>query len=115
MLLSFCGALRGEEVPLVAIEGLVKFWDETKKATIPHIMLTLRGRFKGERDLRWHCVPIADHSKSGKALPVRMWLTRLLSRRVDREGATSGWLFARKNKTKGQISDYNEGFRDYLR
>ena len=115
MLASFCGALRGEEVPLIAIEGLVKFWDETKVNHTPYMMLTLRGRFKGEKELRWHCVPVADYSKDGKLLPVRRWLTRLLSRRVDIEKATTGWLFARKDKSRGKIGDYDDIFKDYLR
>ena len=55
VLMDFCGCLRGEEVPLVSLKGLLEFWEETTKAEDPFIMLTLHGRFKGEGELRWHC------------------------------------------------------------
>jgi hypothetical protein len=115
MLISFCGALRGEEVPLVAIEGLLKFWRETQEATTPHIMLTLRGRFKGEKELKWHCVPVAEFTRSGAVIPLRLWLTRLLKRRVTVEECKDGWLFTKKSgKARARISDYDDLFRDYL-
>ena len=43
VLAEFCAALRGEEVPLIVMDGLLNFWDETRAATPPYIMLTLRG------------------------------------------------------------------------
>ena len=95
IIIGFCVSLRGEEVPLVAIEGLLTFWDETRSHNPPHTMITLKGRFKGENNLRWHCVPIADITKSG--IPTRRWISRLLDRRVNREGKRAGYLFARKN------------------
>jgi hypothetical protein len=27
-----------------------------------HMMLTLKGRFKGEMDKRWHLVPFSNHT-----------------------------------------------------
>ena len=59
----------------------------------PHIMLTLRGRFKGEKELKWHCVPVAEFTRSGALITLRLWLTRLLERRVTVEGCKEGWLF----------------------
>ena len=44
VLMEFCGCLRGEEVPLVSLKGLLEFWEETTKADDPFIMLTLHGR-----------------------------------------------------------------------
>ena len=60
VVIGFCLSLRGEEVPLTVIEGLLTFWEETKKHKHPHMMVTLKGKFKGEQNLRWHCVPLAD-------------------------------------------------------
>ena len=65
MILGFCTSLRGEEVPLVAIDGLLEFLEETKAHTTPYMMITLRGNFKGENNLWWYCVPLADVTKSG--------------------------------------------------
>ncbi len=58
MLLAFGAGLRGEEVPLVDLEGLLTFWMETHQEEDRHMMITLQGRFKGEVDQRWHVVPI---------------------------------------------------------
>ena len=114
MLLSFCAALRGEEVPLVEIGGLLKFWKETKEGPIPHIMVTLRGRFKAEKGLRWHCVPVGDATRHGSPIPLRRWLSRLMIRRVHKEGCKSGWLFAQKNGMKGRLAKYDESFKGYI-
>jgi hypothetical protein len=73
MLIGFGGDLRGEEVPLVLLEGLLNFRMETRMGTANkrYMMMTLSGRFKGEVDSRWHMVPISDrthsniHSNSG--------------------------------------------------
>ncbi|KAL7468881.1 hypothetical protein ACHAXS_009127 [Conticribra weissflogii] len=114
MLIEFGAALRGEEVPLVVMDGLLQFWNETALAPCSYIMITLRGRFKGEKGLRWHCVPIADYCRDGRLLPLRRWLSRLLSRKVEREHAASGWLFAREDGTRARLGDYDELFRAYL-
>lgn len=114
MLIEFCAGLRGEEVPLIEISGLVRFWKETQESKIPHIMLTLRGRFKAEKGLRWHCVPVADLTRSGARIPLRLWLTRFMHRRVNLEGDKFGWLFARNNGTRGRLSDYDDVFRSYV-
>ena len=71
MLAAFGAGLRGEEVPLLLLEGLLTFWDETQiHADGAHIMLTLVGRFKGEVNDRWHLVPFSDNTRSG--LPFRL-------------------------------------------
>ena len=83
-----------------------------KAHSIPHIMIALRGKFKGEDNLRWHCVPLADKGKS-KILS-RWWISRLLNRRMNLDGATKGYLFARRNGSKASMGDYDPLFRDYL-
>ena len=45
--IAFCVSLQGGEVPLIVIEGLNMFWKETRNHRIPHMMMTLKGRFKG--------------------------------------------------------------------
>jgi hypothetical protein len=54
LLIGFRVALRGEEIPLVSLRGMLETWMEATTAQpIPHIMITLHGRFKGETGLRW--------------------------------------------------------------
>jgi hypothetical protein len=52
MLVALGAGLRGEEVPLISLDGLLTFWDESRLDADSHIMLTLQGRFKGEVDER---------------------------------------------------------------
>lgn len=110
--IGFCLSFRGEEVPLTVIEGLIRFWEETRNHQTPHIMVTLRGRFKGEQNLRWHCVPLADVTRSG--IPTRKWVSRLLARRVHKEGKQAGFLFSREGGSRANLGDYDPLFRDYL-
>lgn len=110
--ISFCVALRGEETPMTSVDGLAEYWGETKRCITPYIMITLRGKFKGEHNLRWHCVPLADVSKS--RIPSRCWISRLLRRRMILEGCKVGFLFARRNGAKASLGDYDPLFRDYL-
>ena len=111
-IIGFCISLRGEEVPLVAIDGLLEFWEETKAHTTPYMMITLRCKFKGENNLRWHCVPLADVTKSG--IPTQRWISRMMNRQVVREGARGGYLFATKSGKKANLGDYDPMFRDYM-
>jgi hypothetical protein len=111
ILIGFGAGLRGEEVPLTSLKGMLSFWDETRADRDPYIMVTLYGRFKGETGYRWHCLPIADRTRSG--LPNRLWLGRLMKRRVVHQERTEGWLF-RKGKRRARISDYDADFLYYL-
>ena len=74
--IAFCVSLRGDEVPLIVIEVLNIFWKETRNHRIPHMIMTPKGRFKGENNLQWHCVPLADQKKSG--IPTRRCISRIL-------------------------------------
>lgn len=110
--IGFCALLRGEEVPLISIMGMLCYWEASKSHKIPHVMVTLRGRFKGEDNLRWHLVPIADVTASG--IPTRVWVSRLLRTRVSDEGCDEGPLFADKDGNKAPLKLYNGDFRDLL-
>ena len=112
IIIGFCLSLRGEEVPLVVIEGILQFWDETREHDIPHMMITLRGKFKGENNLRWHCLPLADLTKS--RIPTRRWISRLMWRRSGREGNRAGFLFAKRNGKRASLGDYDPLFKDYI-
>ena len=113
MLLGFGAALRGEEVPLVTVDGLLHFWEETRDdPSDPFIMATLYGRFKGETGERWHCLPICDNNRSG--IPFRRWIGRLLNRRRKADGVhETGWLFE-KDGRRGRLADYDDGFVEYI-
>lgn len=112
VLIGFGAGLRGEEIPLVSMNGLLYFWDETRVDADPFIMITLFGRFKGETGHRWHCLPICDRNRSG--IPFRKWIGRLLHRRVVEQKRTKGWLF-KKGKRRSKLSDFDEMLDHYIR
>ena len=112
VLAEYCAGLRGEEVPLISLAGMLQYWEATRLHHTPHVMLTLRGLFKGETGERWHLMPIADETRT--RLPVRRWFGRLIGRLVHEEGRTDGWLFQRDNGKRGKISDYDGMFKEYM-
>ena len=112
VLMEFCADLRGEEVPLLSLKGLLTFWEDTLSANTPYIMLTLHGRFKGETGLRWHCIPIPVKTKS--ALPIFKWIGRAVHRRVNIENRHIGWFFADDQGKRRKMSYYKPMLQDHL-
>lgn len=114
MLIAFGTGLRGEEVPLVSLEGLLNFWMETRRGDHieRHMMITLSGRFKGEVDSRWHMVPVCDKTRSN--IPFRLWMERIMQRRVNRQLRTKGWLFETKTGARAKFGKYDPTFRSLV-
>lgn len=75
-------------------------------------MVTLKGKFKGETGLRWHCVPISLEGPSG--IPFKLWLARLLRWRVVAQGRRTGPLFASDGGKIQRISDLDPIFVDLI-
>ena len=113
VILTFCAALRGEEVTLISLTGLLTFWEETtSREKDPHILVTLHGKFKGESGVRWHCIPIALQTRTG--LPVGKWIARLVKRRVFEQRIEKGWLFGNKNGTRRKFGYYDPKFLELM-
>ena len=110
--IGFCASLRGEEISLTSIMGMLQFWDSSQGYHIPHLMITLRGKYKGEQNLRWHMLAIAEVTKSG--IQVRKWVERLMHTRVEREGAKTGPLFANAEGKRVSLNAYEGEFRRLL-
>ncbi len=111
VLIAFGVGLRGEEVPLVSLKGLLHFWTETRGGHEDerHIMVTLSGRFKGEVDSRWHMVPISNKTHSN--IPFRLWMERIMVRRVNHQHRTKGWLFETRTGARAKFGRYDATFR----
>ena len=73
------------------------------------MMITLQGRFKGEVDQRWHIVPICDVTRSG--IPIRLWMERIMYRRVRLQGRSNGWLFEQKPGKQAKFGAYQDYFQ----
>jgi hypothetical protein len=111
MPIAFGAGLQGKEVPLVSLEGLLQFWQETREGSADerYMMMTLSGRFKGEVDLHWHLVPISDRTHSN--IPFRLWMERIMHRRVNHQHCTKGWLFQTSTGARAKFGRYNATFR----
>ena len=94
---------------MILLDGRLTFWDELRLGKDSHVMLTLKGRFKGEVDERWHLVPISNATRSG--LPFRKWMERVLHRRVNLHGGESGWLFQDQRGARMKFGKYNALYR----
>ena len=110
--IAFCVSFRWEKDPMIVIEGLKMFWKETQNHRIPHILMTLKGRFKGGKNMWWYCVPLAYQTKSG--IPTIRWIVRILYCRCDLEKQKRCFLFTRDNGIKAIIGDYDPLFRNLL-
>jgi hypothetical protein len=77
---AFCGALRGEEVPLMDLAATKEF-TEAGMATVMeerrHGVMALHGRFKNEVGEKCHLMPIVEVTDSG-LMPVK-WMNRMIA------------------------------------
>jgi len=96
-------------VLLISLDGLLTFWDESRLDEDSHVMLTLKGPFKGEVDERWHLISISDATRSG--LPFRKWMERVLHRRVNLQVQESGWLFQDRRGARLKFGQYDPLYR----
>ncbi len=114
MLIAFGAGLRGEEVSLVSLEGLLHFWTDTRAGTAKerYMMVTLSGPFKGEVNSRWHMVPISDQTHSN--IPFQLWMERLMTRRVNHQHWTKGWLFETRTGVRAKFGKYDTTFRSLI-
>jgi hypothetical protein len=112
MLIAFGAGMQGEEVPLVLLEGLLTFWMVTRARPEHYRMITLKGGFKGEVDSRWHVVPISNQTRSN--IPFRLWMERIVYRRVKLEGRDRGWLFESKPDVQAKFGCCDTLFRSLI-
>ena len=112
ILIGFGAGLRGEEVPLTSLTGIIHFWEEIQQSKNPYLLVTLYGRFKGEAGFSWHCLPILDRTRSG--IPHRLWIGRLMRQRVTSQGRLTWWLFHQSKGRKTTIADYDANFLYYI-
>lgn len=105
---AFCCALRGEEVPMMSLGGIVQHLEEAVGHATPHVVIALVGRFKNETSEQNHLMPIVVETKTG--LQPGKWVIRMVQWYKE-IGITSGWVFRKGeisrtiHATKGRQSD----------
>ena len=112
VIMEYCGGMIGEEVPLLSLKGILFFQEETRQHKTPHIMLMIKGRFKGETGYIWHLFPFTDFAMT--KIPVRPWFFRGINRRVNMERRHSGQYFIMPYGKISKLRDYNNLFNTHL-
>jgi hypothetical protein len=106
-MLAFCGALRGEEVPLMDLEATREFTrsglelaEEKKK----HAVIALHGRFKNEIGDKCHLMPLVPVTNSG-LMPAK-WMNRMLEW-YEETGVTRGPVFHNRSGLRARQSQFS--------
>ena len=77
LVIGYCGGLRGGEITLAEATSTCQLINEgTDKATSPHVVVCLMGRFKGETGERNVLLPFASVTTSG--IKIRWWIEQLV-------------------------------------
>jgi hypothetical protein len=109
--IAFSCALRGEELPLVDLYGVMKHWEQGITSNPPHIVIAILGRFKGEIGENYHLLPIVTITSSG--IDNKLWIGRLLDE-YSKLNISNGPLFRNKAGSKIRAIDYETQFFDRL-
>jgi hypothetical protein len=118
--ICFCASLRGSEGLLLDLKTLKKNWENgnysqeegLSKSNPPHVIVPLRGRFKGEAGERCHLMPLANVTASG--IQIRATINILLAVRQEMNQVSSSWAFVNELGNKMTFSDMNEIVLDVL-
>ncbi len=83
-------ALRGEELTLVEMRGVRKYWEEATQHKTPHIVITLMGRLKNEICESYHLMPVM--CSTPRDLHPEKWTRRVLEE-YKCQNILSGYMF----------------------
>ena len=105
VLASFLAALRGEETLKIVLGETKEFYKEGQShGNHKHVILPLRGRFKGESGESYHLVVVTAKSNSG--LQIGPWIKRALEWR-ERRRIERGFLFADESGRRTTLKDFD--------
>jgi hypothetical protein len=95
---GFCGGLRGEETMLMDVCGMRKHGMEGLSHKVPHTVVALLGKFKGEMGQRYHYyMPMARVTRS--EIKLDFWVNEILSW-YDRKGIHGGPIMRNRDGTR---------------
>ena len=110
--ISFSASLRGSEGLKLHWDTLVRLFergsqsDKSHTGKVPHVVIPLMGRFKGEAGERCHLIPLSNKSTSG--IPIRESVKMLITCRNQELSNRSSWAFTGKDGLKLRFNEMNE-------
>jgi hypothetical protein len=118
--ICFCASLRGNEGLIVDLSTLIKNLDRGNyedsdakaKSIPPHVIIPLRGRFKGETGERCHLMPLANKTSTG--IDIRGAVNLLIAARKEMKCKSSPWAFVDENGNKLPFGSMNDIILDRL-
>jgi hypothetical protein len=105
--LAYCGALRGEEVPLMDLDATKEFTAsglEHTKQELKHGVIALHGRFKNEIGVKCHLMPVVRRTNSG--LEPTKWIQRMIDWHAE-TGVDRGPVFRKSNGMRARQSQFS--------
>ena len=112
--IAFCASLRGSEGLLLDIKSLMSNHangnyqedDPKSKTCPPHVIIPLRGRFKGEMGERCHLMPLAHVTASG--IDIRGAVNVLIAAREEMINVDNAWAFVSSDGSKMPFGEMND-------
>ena len=104
--IMFCCSLRGSEGLKLDLQSLRKHFNkgDGPGASVPHVVIPLRGRFKGKKGER-HLIPVANETESG--IKICESLALLLAMRLEHP-SNNPWAFINFDGSKTSFAEMNK-------
>jgi hypothetical protein len=116
--ICFFASLRGSECMSVDLQTLTRLFEKGNYAVKPkgelkppHVIIPVKGRFKGEQGERCHLLPLANVSKSG--VRIRTCVHLLIKARMEMH-MYSPWAFVNREGKKMEFSEMNHTILEKL-
>jgi len=110
VVLGYCAALRGEEVPMMDLKGAKELFETGTTHPdefLRHVVIPLTGRFKNETGEMYHIIPVVLETASG--LKPGIWMARMLDW-FGKQGVSDGWVFRDHEGRQIRATDYDYEF-----
>ena len=102
---SFLGGLRGEETLRIVLGEAREFLEEGEaNGKHSHVVLPLRGRFKGEDGEGYHLVVVSARP-TNSSLQLKPWLCRSIAWKANR-GLVRGFLFVNDKGRRASLKEF---------
>lgn len=125
--LTFAGSFRGSETLKMDWLRLIRYLDNGRTvgkerigrgrkmrtaASTPHIIIGIRGRFKGEKGERCHLIPMAN--ETGTGIKIRKIVELFVAAREQRRNIKCNWAFVNEEGKKMSFDEMNGIVLDVL-
>ena len=110
LVILFGGGVRGEQVFLTLLEGVINFWEEMiQRRYQSHFMVTRKGRFKGDIEGRWDMLTLVNTTNF--VIDIRKLVGTKLYILVKGQSIVEVWVFQHENESGLRSTTWVKGFK----